>query len=337
MKAVGFKTSLPITDTNSFIDFEVEKTTPAGHELLVKIQAISVNPVDYKVRQNSAKDTVLDTPKIIGYDAVGTVESAGENVTLFKTGDAVYYAGDITKSGSYAEYQLIDERLVGNKPASLPMEEAAGVPLTALTAWETFFDRMRLSAERDAGKTLLIIGGAGRVGSIAIQMAKKMLGLRVITTASRTETTDWCRQMGADIVVNHSDLVNEIRKHGIQTVDYIVDFVNTNSYWDAMAELIKPQGHIVSITGSAEPVVLNKLKSKSVTFSWELMFTRSTFQTDDMVEQHRILNRVAALYDSGTLVPTVKQVLHGLSAETIKTAHKQLESGKTIGKLVIVF
>jgi NADPH2:quinone reductase len=337
MKAVGFKTSLPITDPNSFLDVDIEKPVPAGYDLLVKIQAVSVNPVDYKVRQNSAKDTVLDTPKIIGWDAVGTVESVGENVTLFNPGDAVYYAGDITKSGSYAEYQLIDERLVGKKPANLSIEEAAGVPLVALTAWETFFDRMRLSPERDAGKTLLIIGGAGGVGSIAIQLAKKLLGLRVIATASRPETADWCHKMGADVVVNHQDLVDEVRSQGIQHVDFIVDFVNTNEYWDAMAELIKPQGHIASITGSAEPVVLNKLKSKSVTFSWELMFTRSTYQTDDMIEQHRILNRVAALLEIGTLIPIVNQVLHGLSSETVKSAHTQLESGKTIGKLVIMF
>ncbi len=336
MKAVGFNTSLPITDTNSFLDVDIEKPTPAGHELLVKIQAISVNPVDFKVRQNSAKDTVLDSPKVIGWDAVGMVERVGEAVTLFNAGDAVYYAGDITKPGSYAEYQVIDERLVGKKPANLTIEEAAGIPLVALTAWEIFFDRMRLSPERDSGKTLLIIGGAGGVGSIAIQLAKKLLGLRVITTASRPETTDWCRKMGADLVVNHKDLVNEIRQQGVQHVDYIVDFVDTNGYWDAMVELIKPQGHIASITGSAEPVVLNKLKSKSVTFSWELMFTRSTYQTDDMIEQHQILNRVAALLEIGTLVPIVNQVLQGLSADTVKSAHAQLESGKTIGKLVIV-
>ena len=280
---------------------------------------------------------MFDAPKIIGWDAVGMVEQVGENVTLFKVGDAVYYAGDITKSGSYAEYQVIDERLVGKKPANLSLEESAGIPLVALTAWEIFFDRMRLSPERDAGKTILIIGGAGGVGSIAIQLAKKLLGLRVITTASRPETTDWCKQMGADMVVNHKDLVNEVRQQGVQHVDYIVDFVDTNGYWDAMTELIKPQGHIASITGSAEPVVLNKLKSKSVSFSWELMFTRSSYQTDDMIEQHRILNRVAALYDSGTLIPIVNKVLNGLSADTVKSAHTQLESGTTIGKLVIVF
>lgn len=337
MKAVGFKKSLPIAEADSFVDFETEKPVPAGHELLVKVRAVSVNPVDFKVRQNSAKDTVLEQPKIIGWDAVGTVEAVGEAVSLFRVGDEVYYAGDITKSGSNAEFQVIDERIVGRKPARLTAEEAAAMPLTALTAWEIFFDRMRLSPEKDRLKTLLIIGGAGGVGSIAIQMAKKLLGLTVLATASRPETADWCRKMGADVVVNHRNLVEEVRNAGYPFVDYIVDFVDTNAYWDAMAELIKPQGHIASITGSAAPVVLNKLKGKSVSFSWELMFTRSTFQTDDLVEQHHILNRVADLLDEGVLEPTLTQTLHGLTAQTLKQAHTQLESGNTIGKLVITF
>ncbi|ARK12735.1 zinc-binding alcohol dehydrogenase family protein [Fibrella sp. ES10-3-2-2] len=337
MKAVGFKTSLPITDAASFIDIDIAKPTPGPHELLVKVNAISVNPVDFKIRQNSAKDTVLEQPKIIGWDASGVVEAVGSDVSLFKAGDAVYYAGDITKSGSNAEYQVIDERIVGRKPTSLSDEDAAAIPLTALTAWEIFFDRMRLSRERDQHKTLLIIGGAGGVGSIAIQLAKKLLGLHVIATASRPETADWCKKMGADVVVNHRNLVEEVRAAGFQHVDYIVDFVDTNAYWDTLAELIKPQGHIASITGSAAPVVLNKLKSKSVSFSWEFMFTRSSFQTDDLIEQHHILNRVADLIDEGVLAPTLTQTLHGLSADTLKHAHTQLESGTTIGKLVITY
>lgn len=334
MKAVGFKTSLPISEENSFIEFEAATPQPTGHELLVKIEAVSVNPVDYKVRINSAKDKVLDIPKIIGYDAVGIVEAVGKNVTLFKKGDEVFYAGDINKSGSNAEYQLIDERIVGKKPISLSIEQAAAMPLTALTAWEIFFDRMRIS-EKDKGKTILLIGGAGGVGSIAIQIAKKIAGLTVIATASRPETIEWCKKMGADYVVNHKDLVNEVRKIGFQQIDFIADFVDTNFYWDAMAELIKPQGHIASITGSAAPIALNKLKGKSVSFSWELMFTRPTFQTDDMIEQHRILNKVSELLDNGILVSTHQQTLEGLSANNFKKAHSQLESGSTIGKLVI--
>ncbi|WP_375444221.1 zinc-binding alcohol dehydrogenase family protein [uncultured Fibrella sp.] len=337
MKAVGFNTSLPISEAKSFIDVDIDKPVPGSHDLLVKVNAVSVNPVDFKIRQNSAKNTVLEQPKIIGWDAAGVVEAVGSAVTLFAVGDAVYYAGDITKPGSNAEYQLIDERIVGRKPGTLSDEAAAAIPLTALTAWEIFFDRMRLSPERDRNKTLLIIGGAGGVGSIAIQLAKKVLGLHVIATASRPETNEWCKKMGADLVVNHRNLVDEVRNAGFQYVDYIVDFVDINAYWDTLAELIKPQGHIASITGSASPVALNKLKSKSVSFSWELMFTRSTFQTDDMIEQHHILNRVADLLDAGVLETTLTQTLHGLSADTLKQAHAQLESGTTIGKLVISF
>lgn len=337
MKAVGFKTSLPISEPNSFIEFEIEKPNPTGRELLVKIKAIAVNPVDFKIRQNSAKDTVLAQPKIIGWDATGIVEAVGENVTLFKVGDQVYYAGDITKPGCNAQFQVIDERIAGNKPKSLSDEAAAAIPLTALTAWEILFDRIRISTEKDKGKTLLIIGGAGGVGSIAIQLAKKMANLKVIATASRPETIEWCKKMGADVVVNHKNLLEEVRNAGFQFVDFIVDFVDTNSYWDVMAELIKPQGHIASITGSATPIALNKLKTKSASFSWEFMYTRSTFQTEDMIEQHHILNKVADLLDEGILVDTLTQTLHGLSAESLKQAHQQLESGTTIGKLAIKY
>lgn len=337
MKAIGFKTSLPISDPNSFVEFEIEKPSPKGHELLVKITAIAVNPVDFKIRQNSAKDTILEQPKIIGWDATGVVEAVGENVTLFKVDDEVYYAGDITKPGCNAEFQVVDERIVGKKPKSLSDEAAAAVPLTALTAWEILFDRIRISAEKDKGKTLLIIGGAGGVGSIAIQLAKKIANLKVIATASRPETIEWCKKMGADVVVNHKNLLEEVRAIGFQFVDFIVDFVDTNSYWDVMAELIKPQGHIASITGSATPIALNKLKTKSASFSWEFMYTRSTFQTEDMIEQHHILNKVADLLDEGILLNTLTQTLHGLSAESLKQAHQQLESGTTIGKLAIKF
>ncbi|WP_127128766.1 zinc-binding alcohol dehydrogenase family protein [Pseudoflavitalea rhizosphaerae] len=336
MKAVGFKTSLPISEAESFIDFETDKPVPTGRELLVKITAISVNPVDFKVRQNSAKDKVLDMPKVIGFDAAGVVEAVGEAVTLFKPGDKVFYAGDINKPGSNAEFQLVDERIVGRKPASLSIQEAAVMPLTSLTAWELLFHRIRIN-EKDKGKSILIIGGAGGVGSIAIQLAKKIAGLTVITTASRPETTEWAKQQGADHVVNHKDLVNEVRKAGFQQVDFILDLVDTNGYWDAMAELIKPQGSIASITGSQTPVALIKLKTKSVAFFWESMFTRSTFQTDDMIEQHHILNKVAELLDNGTLKSTLNETLEGLSAANIRKAHQQLESGKTIGKLAIRF
>ncbi|EJG02441.1 MULTISPECIES: zinc-binding alcohol dehydrogenase family protein [Flavobacterium] len=337
MKAIGFKTSLPIENPESFIEFETVKPVPGPHDLLVKIDAISVNPVDFKIRQSSAKETVLDTPKIIGWDAVGIVQAVGQDVTLFEVGDPVYYAGDITKQGSNAEYQIIDERIVGRKPKSLSIEESAVIPLTALTAWEILFDRIRINADKDKGKSILIIGGAGGVGSIAIQLAKKIAGLTVIATASRPETIEWCKQQGADFVVDHKNLISSVREAGFEHVDFILDFVDTNAYWDTMVELIKPQGHIASITGSAEPVVLNKLKSKSVSFSWELMYTRSMYQTEDMIEQHNILNIVADLLDDGILKTTLNTTLNGLTAENLKKAHELLESGKTIGKIAIKF
>ncbi|KAF2507024.1 zinc-binding alcohol dehydrogenase family protein [Flavobacterium zhairuonense] len=337
MKAIGFKTSLPIEEKESFIEFETVKPVPGAHDLLVKIDAISVNPVDFKIRQNSAKDTVLETPKIIGWDAVGIVQAVGEKVTLFEVGDPVYYAGDITKQGSNAEFQLIDERIVGRKPKSLSIEEAAVIPLTTLTAWEILFDRIRISAEKDKGKSILIIGGAGGVGSIAIQLAKKIAGLTVIATASRPETIDWCKKQGADYVVDHKNLISTVREAGFEHVDFILDFVDTNAYWDIMTELIKPQGHIASITGSSNPIALNSLKSKSVSFSWELMYTRSMFQTEDMIEQHHILNKVADLLDQGILKTTLNQILNGLTVENLKKAHQLLESGRTIGKIAIKF
>lgn len=336
MKAVGFKTSLPINDAESFIDLEIAKPQPSGHEILVQVKAAGVNPVDYKIRQNSAKEKTLDAPKIIGWDAAGIVEAVGSDVTLFKVGDEVYYAGDITKSGSNAEFQLVDERIAGKKPVSLTYAEAAAMPLTILTAWEILFDRIRIN-DRDKGKTLLIIGGAGGVGSIAIQIAKKVAGLTVLATASRPESAEWCKKQGADYVVNHRDLVNEVRAAGFQQVDFILDFVDVNQYWDAFVELISPQGAIGSISDPTQPVNLRQLKSKSVSFHWELMFTRSMFQTGDIAEQHHILNKASGLFDNGTLATTLTATLNRLSAENLKTAHRQLESGNTIGKLVIEY
>jgi NADPH2:quinone reductase len=337
MKAIGFKTSLPISEQDSLLEIEIGKPIPGEHDLLVKIEAVSVNPIDFKVRQNSAINTVLDNPKIIGWDAVGIVEAIGDKVTLFNIGDYVYYAGDITKQGSNAEYQIIDERIVGKKPVSLSIEESVVMPLTSLTAWETLFDRIRISPEKDKGKSILFTGGAGGVGSIAIQLAKKVAGLTVIATASRPETVDWCKQLGADFVVNHKDLINEVRKAGFQEVDFIADFVSADLYWDAFVELIKPQGHIASITGTAHPVDLMKLKAKSVSFSWELMFTRSRYQTPDMIEQHHILNKIADLLDQSVIKSTLNKLLVGFTAANFKIAHQLLESGNTIGKIAIKY
>jgi len=336
MRAIGFTRSLPVSDNESFIEFNTPIPTPTGRDILVRIQAISVNPVDFKIRQSAAKDKTLDAPKVIGWDAVGIVEATGNDVTLFKKGNEVYYAGDITRPGCNCEYQLVDERIVGFKPCLSSIAEAAAMPLTALTAWEMLFDRIRIN-EKDKGKSILIIGGAGGVGSIAIQLAKKIAGLTVITTASRPETVQWCKDQGADVVVNHHNLVEEVRNAGFQQVNYILDLVDTNAYWDAMSELIKSQGHIASITGSSTPIALNKIKSKSVSFHWELMYTRSMFQTEDMIEQHHILNKVAKLMDDGALKSTLKNIFNGFSVANLKEAHQLLESGKAIGKTVIVF
>ncbi len=337
MKAIGFKQSLPITEKESFIEFEMEKPTPTGYDLLVKISAISVNPVDFKIRRNAAKDTVLDTPKIIGWDAVGIVEAVGDTTSRFKMGDAVYYAGDITRSGSNAEYQLIDERIAGRKPKNLSDAEAAAIPLTGLTAWESLFDRIKVNPQTDRGKTVLILAGAGGVGSIAIQIAKKVAGLTVIATASRADSENWCKSLGADFVVNHHNLKAELEKIGHSQVDYILDFADLGSYWETAAEIIKPQGHIVSITGSSKQLNLDLLKTKSVSFSWELMYTRSMFTTGDIERQHQILNKIADLLEAGTLKTTLTTTLKGFTVANLKEAHKMQESGKTIGKTVIQF
>ncbi|WP_442795024.1 zinc-binding alcohol dehydrogenase family protein [Pelobium manganitolerans] len=337
MQAIGFKKSLAIKEEKSFEEFELPIPSPGSKDLLIKIKAIAVNPVDYKIRQNSAKDTELAEPKIIGWDAVGTVEAIGQDVELFKIGDEVFYAGDITRPGCNATYQVVDERIVAHKPTSLSATEAASMPLTSLTAWELLFDRMNITKEKDAGKTLLIIGGAGGVGSIATQIAKQVAGLKVVCTASRKETSDWCLKMGADAVANHLDLVSECEKAGFIAFDYIVDFVNLNHYWDDMVTLIKPQGHIGSITGSDKPIALNKLKNKSVSFSWEFMYTRPMFCTDDMIQQHRILKNIAELLDDKKIIPTTNTVLNGFTAENLKLAHEMLESGTAIGKIVISF
>lgn len=337
MKAVGIKKSLPIEDNNSFILFETEKPTPGDNDLLVKVKAVSVNPVDYKVRQNAAKNTELETPKILGWDAAGVVEAVGEKVKSFKVGDEVYYAGEIDRAGSNAEYQVVDERIVGHKPTKLTFEEAAAMPLTSLTAAECIFDRLRFRENTGSDETVLVIGGAGGVGSIGVQLLSKLTKVKVIATASREETKKWCTDNGADIVVDHHNLVKNLKEKGIENVDYILNFVDTEAHWDAMAELIKPQGHICLIVETKQPVDINKFKNKSATLHWELMFTRAKYQTEDMERQHEILENLAVLLDNGSIKPTLYKTYKGLTPESFKEAHKLQESGKSIGKNVISF
>ncbi len=335
MKAVALFKYLPITHPDSLLDIELPKPQPKGRDLLVAVKAVAVNPVDTKVR--APKDKTEAAPRVLGWDAAGIVESVGPEVTLFKPGDAVFYAGDITRQGSNSEFQLVDERIVGRKPASLGFAEAAALPLTAITAWEGLFDRLRISpVGADKGKRLLIVGGAGGVGSIAIQIAKRVAGLSVIATASRSETAAWCRELGADEVIDHrGDLAANLKAMGIESVDYILCCNDTDQHFPALARFIAPQGIICTIVENGRPLPVELLKSKSAAFAWEFMFARSMFQTADMIEQHRLLNRVAELIDAGTLRTTLKGVLGPINAATLKRAHAQLESGKAIGKLVL--
>ncbi|MGG3575248.1 zinc-binding alcohol dehydrogenase family protein [Bacillus gobiensis] len=332
MKAVGLYQYLPIENEESLLDVEVPKPKATGKDLLVKINAISVNPVDTKVR--APKDAIEKEPKILGWDASGVVEEAGEDCELFQPGDTVYYAGDITRQGSYSEYQLIDERIVGKKPSNLSFAEAAAMPLTTITAWEGIYDRLGIT-EKDKGKTILIINGAGGVGSIATQIAK-YAGLKVIATASREETKNWCEKMGADVIINHREnLLQQLNDEGIGEVDYIFCLNDTDGHWDGMGEAIKPQGSICSIVENEKDLDLNVLKSKSVTFVWEFMYTRSMFQTEDMIEQHRLLNKVSDLFEEGIFQTTLTKTFQPINAEQLKKAHKEVESGKMIGKLIV--
>jgi zinc-binding alcohol dehydrogenase family protein len=266
-------------------------------------------------------------PKVLGWDAAGTVEKIGSEVSLFKPGDAVYYAGDVTRPGSNSEFHLVDERIVGRKPKSLDFTQAAAIPLTAITAWESYFDRLKVKENR----SILIIGGAGGVGSIGIQIAK-LAKLRVIATASRPETIAWVKELGADEIVDHrKDLVSQIKK----PVDYIAVYNDLDMHWAAIGELIAPQGGIVSIVGNLKPLPMDAVRAKSASLCWELMFTRPRFKTPDMIEQHKLLNQVADWLDSGKLRGTLKQTLAPINAANLRKAHAQLESGTTIGKLVL--
>jgi NADPH2:quinone reductase len=332
MKAVGLKDYLPIDDDDSLLDEEVEKPLPQRRDLLVEIKAVSVNPVDTK--QRAPKDQKEEKLRILGYDASGIVTAVGEDCVLFNVGDEVYYAGDVTRQGSNAEYQLVDEQLVGRKPATLSFAEAAAMPLTSITAWESLYDRMKLT-EQDAGKSLLIIGGAGGVGSIAIQLAARA-GLEVIATASRQETIEWCNNMGAHYTINHrEELYPQLKKLGYDEVDYVLCLADTNEHWEGMAACIKPQGTICAIVENSEPIDMTKIRSKSVTFCWEFMFTRAIFKTEDRFEQHRLLTKMADMFDQGELRQTMTKTLSPINAETLKEAHRLLEKGNMIGKLVI--
>jgi zinc-binding alcohol dehydrogenase family protein len=296
---------------------------------------VSVNPIDIKMR--SARPHAGGQPRVLGWDAAGTVVAVGPRVSLFAPGDRVFYAGSITRPGCNAELHLVDERLTGAMPASAGFAEAAALPVASLAAWEALFERMHVSATgNDAGKNLLVIGAAGGVGSMAIQLAKAVGQLHVIATASRPESQAWCRELGADIVVDHrADLVAQLAANGRPAVDFILCLSDTDRYFPVMAKLIKPHGHICALVESRSPLPMNDLRGKSASFSWEGMFTRSLHTTPDMMEQHRILNRVASLIDAGQVRSTVKHCFNGFNAASLRRAHALVEAGNAIGKVVV--
>ncbi len=318
-----------------FIEITQPMPQPGEYDLLVEVKAVSINPVDTKVHASLQKNG-LQEPRVLGWDASGVVTAVGSKVSGFKPGDEVYYAGDITRSGSNASHQLIDSRIVGHKPRTLSWAAAAAIPLTALTAWEGLFERLAI---QNAGedKTLLIIGGAGGVGSLAIPFARLHSKVKIIATASREDSAQWCRDRGADLVVNYRDLPGELATEGIKFVDFIFILNDTDGHWAAVSQLIAPQGHICSIVENAHPLDQDALKSKSAALHWEFMYTRSMYQTTDMARQGEILNEVATLVDAGEVESALSETFHGLSVESISKAHQKVLEGHMRGKVVVEF
>lgn len=334
MKAVALTRYLPIDDPQSLLDVELPTPgAPTGYDLRVRVEAVSVNPVDTKLR--SPKPQVESQPRVLGFDAAGVVEAVGEWVTTFQPGDEVYYAGDVTRPGSNAQYQLVDERLAGRKPTTLDFAQAAALPLTAITAWELLFQRMPFDFDAEGNdKTLLIIGGAGGVGSIAIQLARHA-GFTVIATASRAETSDWCKSRGAHHVIDHRQpLPPQLQALGFDTVDAAINLADTDRYWQVLGEVLAPQGHVgLIVEPSSELRIGDPYKAKCIGIHWEMMFARPRFRTADMIEQHRILSRLGSLIDAGALRTTHTETLGVINAANLREAHRRLESGTTIGKL----
>jgi zinc-binding alcohol dehydrogenase family protein len=336
MKAVAYLQSLPIDHIEALLDADLPEPEPTGHDLRVRVAAVSVNPVDTKIRRGVKP--AAGQPKVLGWDAVGVVDAVGDAVTLFKPGERVWYAGDITRAGSNAELQCVDERIVGRAPATLSDAQAAALPLTAITAWELLFDRFGVTPETRG--TLLVVGGAGGVGSVLIQLARQLTGLAVVATASRPATQDWVRQLGAHQVVDHRQpLAAQVQRlvdgAQIAPVTHVASLTQTDQHWDQLVELLAPQGKIGLIDDPASPLDVMQLKRKSLSLHWELMFTRSLFHTADMQAQHELLNRVADLVDAGRVRSTLAQHFGTINAANLRRAHAQIESGTTRGKIVL--
>jgi zinc-binding alcohol dehydrogenase family protein len=334
MKAVGYKKPLPIDAADALIDFEAPKPEATGHDIRVAVKAISANPVDYKVRKRA--EPPVGQVKILGYDAAGIVDAVGSEVTLFKPGDEVFYAGSIQRQGTNSEFHLVDERIVGKKPKSLSFAQAAALPLTSITAWELLFDRLGAVPGKSLDpRTLLITGGAGGVGSILIQLARRLTGLTVIATATRPESQKWCLELGAHAVIDHGRPMKEqIEKLKLPPVALVASLTATDQHYKAIADFMAPQGKFGLIDDPAEFTV-GVCKGKAISVHWESMFTRSSFQTPDMIAQNHLLNDVADLIDKGVLRTTLDQTFGTINAANLKRAHALLESGKSRGKIVL--
>ncbi|NKK63337.1 zinc-binding alcohol dehydrogenase family protein [Rhizobium leguminosarum bv. viciae] len=334
MRAVAYKTPQPISAETSLIDVELPMPEAGGHDLLVEIKAVSVNPVDVKVRAHSAPPA--DELKVLGWDAAGIVKAIGPDVTLFRPGDEVFYSGVISRPGSNAEFHLVDERIVGAKPKSLDFAAAAALPLTSITAYEALFDRLKVQDAVSGGaRSILIIGGAGGVGSIAIQIARALTDLTVIATASRQETQDWVKELGAHHVVDHSGpIAPQVAALGIGAPGFIFSTTNTDSHIGDIVEAIAPQGRFALID---DPKTLDivPFKRKAVSVHWELMFTRPLYGTPDMIEQHKLLNKISELVDGGKIRTTLSEIVGPINAANLKTAHAMVESGRMKGKAVL--
>jgi zinc-binding alcohol dehydrogenase family protein len=338
MKAIGYNQSLPISNPLSLVDIELPQPTASGYDLLVSVKSVAVNPVDYKIRQNVEPAT--DEYKVLGWDAVGEVIATGELVSNYKPGDMVFYAGDLNRQGGNAQYQLVDERIVGHKPKSLSDSEAAALPLTAITAWELLFERLAIKQQQPDSKEqssdiILIVGAAGGVGSILVQLANVLTGATVIATASRESSAEWVKKLGADYVIDHSKpLKEQIEQLNIGQVTHVASLTHTDSYLDSYVDLLVPMGKIALID-DPKSLDINKLKLKSLSLHWEFMFTRSMFQSTDINEQSHLLNKVSDLIDQGYIQTTVGKNLGIINAKNLRAAHEELESGKSIGKIVL--
>lgn len=335
MKAVGYRRPLPISDPESLLDIDLAEPVPGPRDLLVDVRAIAVNPVDYKIRASTAPSPGQPF-KVLGWDASGVVRAVGTDVTLFAPGDRVWYAGSIARPGANSQLHLVDERVTGHAPASLDFAQAAALPLTGLTAWEMLFDRLRIPTGKDAATgALLIIGAAGGVGSIMTQLAAQLTGLTVIGTASRPETQAWVRGLGAHHVIDHGKpLAGELARIGIDSVETVVGLTRSDLHFDAIVDILAPQGRFGLIDDPGALDVM-KLKRKSLSLHWELMFTRSLFGTPDMIGQHRILEALARLVDTGEVRTTVAEHYGRIDAANLRRAHALLESGKARGKIVL--